>query len=175
MLKNLLAKSISGTLLLMVGTACAQSGPTAQQLVSAAEVTARKEHKNVFVVFHASWCGWCHKLEKLMGSADYKPLFETNYEVVWVDIAEHDAQHPETLGGEALAKQLGAADQGLPFYTILNPNGKTLGDSRNGKAGNIGYPGEPGEVTYFMGLLKSSAPHASDQQLENLEAYLRKK
>jgi hypothetical protein len=136
---------------------------------------AQKQHKNVFVVFHASWCGWCHKLEKLMASPDYKPLFDANYEVIWVDIAEHDAKHPETPGGEDLANQLGATDQGLPFFTILSPEGKTLGDSRNGKAGNIGYPSAPGEVTYFVSLIKATAPHAHEPQVASLESYLRKK
>ena len=176
MLNNRLLKPIAATALIFaIGTAYTQSTPDAHQLLTAAEATAKKEHKNVFVVFHASWCGWCHKLEKLMGSADFKPLFDANYQVIWVDIQEHDAKHPETPGGEDLAKQLGAADQGLPFYTILSPGGKTLGDSRDGQAGNIGYPGEPGEVTYFVSLLKSSAPHASGQQLSDLESYLRKK
>ena len=34
---------------------------SAAQLMAAAKARARKEHKNIFVMFHASWCVWCKK------------------------------------------------------------------------------------------------------------------
>mgnify|MGYP003704433627 CR=1 FL=1 len=40
--------------------------PPARQVLDAALTKAKAEHKNVFVHFSASWCGWCHKLEAFM-------------------------------------------------------------------------------------------------------------
>jgi thioredoxin-related protein len=170
-----LVSSVAAIFAFALGTGACFGQSTADVQLKSAEATALKEHKNVLVMFHASWCGWCHKLEKLMASPQFKPLFDRNYVTVTVDVQEHDTAHPETPGGEALAQKLGAAGQGLPYYLILNPQGKTLKDSRNGADGNIGYPAQPGEVSYFMSMIEITAPHATKSQLSELERFLRKK
>src|SRR5262245_14541783 len=38
----------------------------AKQIVQEAQQKAKKQKKGVMVIFHASWCGWCHKLEDVM-------------------------------------------------------------------------------------------------------------
>ena len=37
---------------------------TATEILAKAQNQAKIENKNVFVIFHASWCGWCKKMEK---------------------------------------------------------------------------------------------------------------
>ncbi len=34
----------------------------ANLLLKEAEALAGKTNRNVFIIFHASWCGWCHKM-----------------------------------------------------------------------------------------------------------------
>src|SRR5476649_1027405 len=52
---------------------------TTDAILSEAYKTAAKEHKNVFIIFHASWCGWCHKMDSAMNSAACKNLFDGQY------------------------------------------------------------------------------------------------
>jgi len=41
----------------------AQNPQTAKEILANAFSQASKEHKNVFVKFSASWCGWCKKMD----------------------------------------------------------------------------------------------------------------
>jgi thioredoxin-related protein len=147
----------------------------ASELIASASAKAGNEGKNVMVIFHASWCRWCHKLDDFMSSDQFKPMFDANYEVVHIDVEEQDGKKDlETPGWPAVSKQLSADNQGLPFFVILNKKGKILADSRNGGA-NIGYPSAPAEVTYFMSLLGKTAKHLTPSQASKIETYLRAK
>src|SRR5579862_3198628 len=95
---------------LLFSAAFAAAEPTATEQLTNAETVAKKEHKNVFLIFHASWCGWCHRLEKMMNSPEAKPIFDANYVIVTLDVDEHDAAHPETPGGAEMKAKLGAKD-----------------------------------------------------------------
>ena len=157
-------------MLLAGGPVPAKANSAAATLTSL-ESKAKAEHKNVLVVFHASWCGWCHKLDGLMTDSPYKDLFTKNYEVFNVDVMEHgDKKSLETPGGGDLLKQIGAETQGLPFFLAYNPQGKILMDSKNPT--NIGFPSEPGEVEYFIKFLKATAPKVTDAELTSLKTYL---
>ncbi|HTG54955.1 MAG TPA: thioredoxin family protein, partial [Niabella sp.] len=53
----------------------------ADSILSRALSKAKAEKKNVFVIFHASWCGWCRKMDAAMNDAACKPFFDANYVV----------------------------------------------------------------------------------------------
>ena len=36
---------------------------SAKEILSEAYSLAAKENKKVFIMFHASWCGWCHRMD----------------------------------------------------------------------------------------------------------------
>ncbi len=40
--------------------------PDADLIMQKAIAEAAKSHGNVFIIFHASWCGWCHKMDNAM-------------------------------------------------------------------------------------------------------------
>jgi thioredoxin-related protein len=159
-------------LLPLFATAWAGTPAPAQSVLKAAERQAGQHHKNVLLMFHASWCGWCHKMDAMLNEPTLKPGFDRSYEIVHITILENgDRKADENPGGEEMYKALGGGD-GIPYYVIFSPTGKVLGDSRNPK--NIGYPGEPGEITYFMGLMRKTS-HMSAEQLSGLQAFLSKK
>lgn len=147
--------------------------PPARSLLKSAEIKAGHEHKNVLLIFHASWCGWCHKMDDLLNSAQFKPAFDHSYVIVHITVLEDKAHlADENPGGADLLSELHGAGEGIPYYVVFNPRGEALADSRNPK--NIGYPSEPAEVDFFMSIMKKTS-HMSATELSDLQSYLGKK
>ena len=155
----------------------------ANVLLEAAYKRAKKEKKTVLVMFHATWCGWCHKLEAVMAKPDFKKQFEKSYVIVNLDVLENGdkiAQF-ENPGGKDRMAELGGEKSGLPFYAFLNDKGEKLADSNampnpktpEVKDQNIGYPGSPEEIEAFMTLIKQTAPKWADADQDKLHAYLK--
>jgi thiol-disulfide isomerase/thioredoxin len=150
--------------------------PTAQALLDAALVRATAQKKAVLVVFHASWCGWCHRLDdKLLNDPATRKLISDQYEVVHVDVMENGDKKPlENAGGGALMAKWGGEKSGLPYF--LDGSGKKLADSNVMPPGktNIGYPGAPDEIAAFENLLKQTAPRMSEGDRAQIVAQLKK-
>ncbi len=149
-----------GALLLSVAVK-AQQAPTAGQVLAEATATAAKENKKVFLIWHASWCHWCHKMDTAMNDATCKNAFSSNYVVRHITInesASHKAE--ENAGGvEMLAKYKGL-NQGIPFWIIFDSNGEMLGNSlvvnEKGRVENMGYP-DGRNLDFFIMLLKKTS------------------
>lgn len=173
----------------LAGSSRAQTAPAAKsapvakpapaaQLLASAQKRAAKEHKTVLVIFHASWCGLCKRLENVIGMPQYKNLFTDNYVVVPLDVSEHGGKKAlENPGADKAMADLGGARFGLPFYAVLSANGKQLASSNalpgaNGTMENIGYPIAPQEIAAFDGLLKKTAPKMNEVAREGLITYL---
>jgi thioredoxin-related protein len=167
------ALRLIGLLVLATAAWAAPAPPAATSLLKTAEDRAGLEHKNVLLIFHASWCGWCHKLDDLLNSAAFKSDFDTSYVIVHVTVLEDDKHKAdENPGGMDLLASLGGKDGGIPFFAIFDPTGQKLGDSL--APTNIGYPSEPKEVVHFMGLMKSTSKMSEAEQ-DKLRAFLSKK
>lgn len=79
---------------------------------------ARKLNKNIFLFFHANWCGWCNKLEnESLKNPEVKELMK-NYVIVYVDTDQE----------KEIAKKYGINE--LPKYFILAPNGQIIKTGR---------------------------------------------
>jgi thioredoxin-related protein len=152
--------------LVLVTTARAQQTPvSANDILQSAFSTAAKENKNVIVIFHASWCVWCHKMDTAIYSKECAKLFNDHYVIVHLTVKESEANRKmENPGGEELLAKYHGDTGGIPYWVILDKNGNVLADSRMpdatkpGSAGsNIGCPVKKEEVDYFMGLLKKTS------------------
>ena len=135
----------------------AQNVSTTENILLTGYKQAAKENKNVFVIFQASWCGWCKKMDASMNDATTKKYFDDNYITVHLTVQESTAnKNLETPGAAEFMKTLNAVTAGLPFFVILNNDGKVLGDSFvNGQ--NIGCPASQTEVENFIILLKKTS------------------
>lgn len=153
-------------LVLAFGYTNAQSQASAETILKKACQTAARENKNVFIIFHASWCGWCHQMDSIMQSKDCKSLFTDNYVIRHIDVKElPEKKALENPGGEEMMKKYHGDQQGIPYWFIADKNGKILADSRikpenaapAGTYPNAGCPAEPQEVAYFVRVLKATS------------------
>lgn len=135
----------------------AQNVPTAETILSTAYSQASKENKNVFVIFHASWCGWCKKLDASMNDANTKKYFNDNYVTVHLTVQENDENKKlENPGAAEYLTKFKGEKAGLPFFVILNQKRDVL-DNSFSEEENIGCPATENEVAVFITKLRKTS------------------
>lgn len=134
---------------------------SASTILNQAYASAAKENKNVLVLFHASWCGWCHRLDDFLEKSDEGKKVTNAFVVVHLDVLENgEKKSLENAGGEDLMKKWDGENSGLPFMVVLDKKGKKLADSNRIKGDqktNTGYPAAPEEIGHFMKLLSQNS------------------
>jgi hypothetical protein len=167
-------RNIAIALLAAIPLASLAATPSSAEVMSKARAKAKQEHKNVLVIFHASWCGWCHKLDDMLESKDAGAAMKKAYVIVHLTVDEaKDKKDLENPGASEYRNVLGGATAGLPFFAVVSPTGQVLGDSMAPKTGNTGYPAAPHEIDYFMGLFAKTSPNLKPDDRGKVEKYLR--
>lgn len=161
------------TLLAFSLSTFAQDTPApAAVVMKQAYAQAKKENKKVLLMFHASWCGWCKKMDASLEDASCKKFFDDNYVIAHLDVLEQPAKaNLENPGSLDQLKAFKGEKSGLPFWVILDTKGKLLADSKIRPAGasldtpgeSMGCPAAENEVAYFLKLLKSTSKLTDDQ------------
>jgi thiol-disulfide isomerase/thioredoxin len=154
-------------LLLTGNVAFSQTQPeSAQKLLDQAYKQAAKEKKNVFVIFHASWCGWCKKMDASINDPACSDFFKKNY--IFVHLVIHESKDKinlENPGAAELFDKYAGANSGIPFFLIYDQKGTLLADSKIRPAGaepdkpaqNMGCPASDDEVAAFIEVLKKTS------------------
>lgn len=162
-------------LALLASVAIAQQSvtpPRAEGLLDNAVAQAKQQKKHVFLAFHASWCGWCHRLEKFLDDPKIKPVIERRLIVLWLDGQEHDdKKNLENPGVDAVMKRFGATEAGLPSMHVLDGEGKLVATSIRKEGGNIGYPAQADEIAHFRQML--TAAEFTPSELDLIESELK--
>ena len=138
---------------------------------------SKESNKSVFVIFHASWCIWCKRLDSALESSELKKIFDDHFVIVHIDVLERKEkiEELENPGGEKIMTAMGGKDAGLPFFVFLNSSGKKIVNSMAmPKNGNIGYPAAKEEIETFVKLLKKSSRSLTKYQLSEVKEYLEK-
>jgi len=146
--------------------------PAAQALDAAAKA-AREGKRNVFVLFHASWCGWCRKLEAVLATPGAKEVLDRYYERVELTVQERgEKQALENPGAEELLEKLSGGDSGLPFTAVLDRKSRAplATSNMSGPGTNVGFPAKADEIDHFVGMLRKGAPGMTQAEAEKLRA-----
>ena len=147
--------------------------PSSESVLKQAYAQAGTENKKVMLIFHASWCGWCKKMEASLNDPTCKKFFDDNYVITTLDVMEQPAKASlENPGSLEVLKKFKGEKSGLPFWLILDANGNLLADSQMRPAGasldtpgeSMGCPASEKEVAYFISLLKKTS-NLNDEQL----------
>lgn len=147
---------------------------TADAVMKEAFQKAVAENKNVFLMFHASWCGWCHKMDNSMNDPVCKKFFDDNFIICHLVVDESkDKKDLENPGADELRKKYHGDGQGIPFWLIFDKAGNMLADSKIRAAGegpekgeNSGCPATEKEVDFFIDVLKKNSDiHPSELKI----------
>jgi thioredoxin-related protein len=156
--------------------------PTTEQVLKDAYAQAAKQHKKVMILFHASWCGWCKKMDASLNDPAIKKSFDDNYVITWLTVLETtpEMKKNENPGAMDLMTKYHGEKAGLPFFLIMDAKGKLLADSYIRPAGasmdtpgdNTGCPASEKEVNYFSDILKATS-NIKEPQLALIRARFR--
>jgi thiol-disulfide isomerase/thioredoxin len=131
--------------------------PTTDEILQPAFAKAAAKNKKVLVIFHASWCGWCRKMDASLQDNAVKPLIDRYYETVHLTVYEAtNKKSLENKGALEFLTKLGGADKGLPYWYVLDKDGAVLSDSQYNPGKNTGCPASEEEVAYFINVLKQT-------------------
>lgn len=150
-------------------TVFAQQKPkSADDILKSALSQATYYNKNVIVIFHSSWCGWCKKLIKIFNGSEISSIINNHFVIAYVDVRERGDMIKliENPGGHALMSKLGGSNSGIPYYVFMDSKGNIL-------AYNNGYPKKQG-VPNFVARIKNSAKNIDDGSLNRISEFMNK-
>jgi len=156
-----------------ISTSIAQE--KASVILDKAMAEAKKEKKNVFVMYHASWCSWCKKMEANMQNEAIKPFFDKNYVTTFLTVQERKDKSLENPGADEILKKYKADQSGIPFWQIYDADGKLLADSFDAKGQNLGCPATKEEVAAFTDKLKKTSSLTEKQRQKIEDVFVLKK
>ena len=146
----------------------------AEKIMNEAFAQASKEGKNVIVMFHASWCGWCKKMDASFKDESCKEFFDKNYVITHLVVLESKGkENLENPGAKAIFDKYAGGSSGIPFWLIYDSKGNLLEDAlmpsvgRDGQPtkANIGCPASDAEVEQFVGKIRRTSKITEPQLL----------
>ena len=147
--------------------------PSASVILEEAQEKATAENKKVFIMFHASWCGWCHQMDDRMNDEAVKDFFQRNFVVEHLTVLESEKnKHLENPGAKAIMDKYKGGNSGIPFWLIFDHKGNLLADSLDENDQNIGCPATEGEVKEFLSILKRTTD-MNTKELKTVEKVFR--
>ena len=161
-----------GFALLISIVATAQDPPlSAGEILKEAYQSATKENKKVCILFHASWCGWCHRMDKSMNDETCEKFFDDNFVIRHLVVDESkDKKNLENPGAGEFRNIYNGEGQGIPFWLVFDKDGKLLADSKIRAEGegpekgtNTGCPATEKEVDYFISVLEKTTSLNSEK------------
>jgi thioredoxin 1 len=111
--------------------------------IAAALKSAAASHKRVILDFGGDWCSDCHVLDLYFHDAANRPLLETNYVLVHINVGHRDANL------DIAARYQIPLNKGVPAIAVLDDRGKLLYSQKTGEFEAMRHM-QSGAVTDFL-------------------------
>ncbi len=122
--------------------------------IAAALKSAAASHKRILLDFGGNWCGDCQVLDIYLHNPENRPILDSNYVLVHVNIGLMDANLD-------IAERYGIpVAKGVPAMAVLSENGKLLYSQKNKEFESMRRI-EPSDVTRFLVQWKPVKPGCS--------------
>lgn len=131
----------------------------AQELLASALKRAKAENKRVIVQETATWCGPCRLLSRYLIKEQH--LWERDY--IWIKM-----DHRWTDAFEIMKKMRDGAQGGIPWWAILDKDGKVLVTSNDESGANIGFPSDQSGRAHFRTMLEKTAIRLNPNEINTL-------
>jgi thiol-disulfide isomerase/thioredoxin len=132
------------------------------------------EGKRLFLLFYASWCGYCRLFERFLADPAAAAIINREFRVAPFRALERsDSQKALQLAGadDLFTRFAKTPAQGLPFFVVLNGEGGPVATSVSPASGrNIGFPLGKGDLDTFEKILTRAAPRITAAELAILRA-----
>jgi len=122
--------------------------------IGAAIKTAAAAHKRVLIDFGGNWCGDCQVLDIYFHNEQNRPILESNFVLVHVNIGHMD----ENV--DLAQKYRVPLERGVPALAVLSENGALLYSQRGGEFEAMRRM-ESSSVTQFLVQWKPTKPGCS--------------
>lgn len=162
-MKKLIITFIGLALILSAGLSQDTEKPkSSDEILKAAKEIAVDQDKKIFIMWTASWCGWCKRMDKLMNDESIKEYFDDSFVIDHLIVKERpELKNLENPGAMEWLTKLNADKTGIPFWVILDKNGELLADAYIRPDGvgmdqpgeNVGSPANPEEVDHWIAVL----------------------
>jgi thiol:disulfide interchange protein len=122
--------------------------------LAAALKTAAATHRRVIIDFGGNWCGDCQVLDIYFHNPENRPILESNYVLVHVNIGHMD----ENVD---IAEHYGVPlNRGVPALAVLSDTGKVLYSQKSGEFEKMRSM-QANSVTSFLVQWKPTKPGCS--------------
>lgn len=130
----------------------AEPPPAAKAITDEAIAKAKESKRSVLLVFGQFGDMWTWRFRSWLGAKDAAAALDKRAIVTHIELLRDRGAFElmETYGGVRV--------QSLPWYVVLNPDGKSVGTSQPEKMPNIGFPTDEAETAAFCDLLKAGNP-----------------
>lgn len=171
-------------LLAVIPSLAPQKPLNADQVLAVAKSQAAKENKRIFLIFGASWCEDCHRLDAFLATPEIHTIFDKHFVITRITVAEENGGNPalNNPGGLDLLIKFGGVGpggaSGVPYICILNYKGKPIVSSRVSLNGEntpfklLGFPSDPGEIDQFMAMLSKGSPSLTTKDAQVVKDWL---
>jgi thioredoxin-related protein len=138
-------------LLLTYLSSFSQHGRPANELFDEAIAKAKKEKKNVFVIFTATWCAPCKYLKRGLCDDYNVQYFDRNYVILELYSSYVDRKKGlANEGANKLLAQYKGDTTAVPYWLIVNPLRKKL-------HGQLDFSGDVPDLKIFVAVLKKTS------------------
>lgn len=155
------------------GIAAAKAQRSAAEEVRVRLATATAAQKSLLILFYAQWCSWCRVFDRFLADPAAAAALERRLDILHMRAQEHAPEYKalQLDGADALYDRYAPEGAGLPFFVVLDANGRPRVNSIIPKTNeNIGFPVSPEELDAFRAMLKRSTPAFTDAELAVIRA-----